>query len=444
MTPLLQHLLKLPAATSLVKIEQREGAKKIQEVYFVTEKASPTEEVWEHEVVVEEHAEVLYEDEVAPVGETILLLSEAEKPSQRDKKSELRGEISVTDASRRKETRVKKQRVVPKTKESILVVQGTQSEKGREDKLTKEKTEEEFFVRTVESPTEEVTDERKDSTSVRHQEVSEHETTVTVKKGRAITIKTESKERTVREQEVTKTQETSIKEIELVKDAGKIKPSPPIISTESRKQTQKLEIEGKALIEESIDHDVEIISAIPDEKYYRTEEITVQSREVTVKDKTTKVIPTKETSKQEETQIKPPVVPDKKDEITAPGKVSAKKHELQETKVQSDEITEKSKPKVEVTAKSKAEVKPKESVTDIELQKPKVIEQETESAKYDSENKKKEESKDVPLQREQETSLIVKDKPSIPSKPEEKKRISQKAASRGKSNIIIFIFNSFI
>ncbi|XP_067458788.1 titin-like [Thunnus thynnus] len=84
------------AATGLVKIEQRKGAQKIQEVSYWTEKASPMEEVWEQEVLVEEHTEVFYDDEVAPEDETIILSSEvdglstAERPSPRDKKSELR------------------------------------------------------------------------------------------------------------------------------------------------------------------------------------------------------------------------------------------------------------------------------------------------------------------------------------------------------------------
>lgn len=500
MTPLLQHILKLPATSSLVKIEQRKGAQKIKEVYYLTEKVSPTEEVWEHEEVVEEHAKVLYEDELAPLGKTIVSLSEVdilsttEKASQRDKKSELRREISVTDASKRKETRLIKHRVVPKTQETIVVIQESESDKDREvttlqDKPTKEKNEEDIFVRTIESPTEEITDERKDSISVTHlpdkKDVSKQETSVTVKKGREITIKTESKGRQVREQEVRKTEETAtVKQIELVKDAplvtdaDKTKPFPIIISKETRKLTEKLETEGKALTEvtykESIDHDVEIISAVPEEKYSRTEditEITIKPIEVIAKDKPTKVISTqvkmvdKETSRKEETQIKSPVISDSleltrtgftQDETRAPGKVSVKKHELTEKKQDKqdkpEEIIDTKKEKIAETPM----VKPKESVTDIKLKKPKVIEQETEvesvAVKTEAAYRKKEESKDVPPQRDdtekkkEETSLSIEDtvqrKPSILSKPEEKKRISPQTTSRGteKKYKIMIIF----
>lgn len=476
MTPRLQHLLNLPATTSLVKIEQRKAAQGIQEVYYVTEKVSPTDMVWEHEEVVEEHAEVLYEDEVAPLGETVVSLSEVdvlsttEKASQRDKKSELRGEISVTDTSKRKETRLTKHRV-PKTQETFVVVQESESDKGREvttlqGKPTKEKIEEELFIRTIKTPTEEITDERKDSISVRHlpdkKDVSIQETSVTVKKGREITIKTESKERQVKEQEVRNTEETttvketeSVKYIPLVTDTDKTKPFPIIISTEARKQAGKLEIEGKALTdvtyEESVYHDVGIMSAIPEEKYSRTEEITeitIESREVRVKDKPTRAVPSQvkivdqETSRKEGIQIKPPVISEsKKDETSATGKVSLKKDELaekkQEKKVKSDGIIDTKKEKVAEKPKPKAEVipevKPKESVTDVELKRPKVIKHEAEF--------EFEESKDVSPQRDdterkkEETSLIIEDtvqtKPSVPSKPEEKKRISPPTASRG-------------
>lgn len=487
MTPVLQQLLKLPATTSLVKIEQREGVQKLQEIYYVTEKVSPTEEVWEHEEMVEEHAEVLYEDEVAPLGKTMVSLSEVdvlrttEKPTQRDKKSELRSEISVTDTSKRKETRVTKRRVAPKTQETIVVVQESESDKDRvvttlQDKPRKEKTEEEFFVRAIESPTEEITDERKDSTLVRYvpeKDLSKQETSVPVKKGKEIIIKTESRER----RRIERTEEpTSTKEIELVKDiplvteGDKTKTSPIKISTESKKQTERFKIEGKALTEvtyeELADHDVKIISATPEEKYSRTEEIraiTIERTEVTVEDKPIKVTPTQvkrvdEESRKDETRIKPPVISDSKKDTSAPGQVSVKKHELAEKKqekkpksteiidTKKEKVAEKPKPEVEVTPK----VKPKESVTDMELKKPELIKSDIEfesvTEKTEAEYKKKEESKDVTPQSVDTEKTKEDTKPSIPSKPE-RKRISPQTAARGterKSNIIMFIFNFFI
>lgn len=488
MTPLLRYLTKLPVTTSLVKIERKKGAQKIQEVYYVTEKVSPTEEVWEHEHVSEEHATVLYE-EVAPLGETVVLseldvLSTTGKASQRDKKSETRGEISVTDTSKKKETT--KPRVIPKTQETIVVVQESYSEDREvtvlEDKPTKERNEEEFFVRTVESPAEEITDERRDSMSVTHlpdKEDSKQETSITVKKGREITIKTGSKGRQVIET-------TTVKEVELVKDIPSVtnvdqtKPFPVVVSAEARKQAEILEIERKPLTEvaheESVDQDIQVTTAVPEEKiekYSRTEEITeitIKPREDTVKDKPTNVIPPqvktvdKETGRIEETQIKRPVVIDSKKDVTsAPGKVSVKTYEVAEEKqkkkltsgditdTKKEKVTEKPKAEVEVTPK----VKPKESVTDIDPKKPKVIEQEND---VESAYKKKDESKCIPPHRgdaekkNEEATIFIEDtaqtKPSVPLKPKEEKRISPQPASRGterKSNILIIsIVDCFI
>ncbi|XP_056244640.1 probable serine/threonine-protein kinase kinX isoform X3 [Seriola aureovittata] len=418
MTPVLQHLLKLPATTTLVKIEQRKGSQKIQEVYYVTEKVSPAEETWEHEEVVEKHAE-LYEDKVAHLGETIVLLSEVdvlsttEKPAQSDKTSELRGEISVTETSQRKETRVTKKRVVPKTQETIVTVQKRESDIDREVTTSQdEKTGGEFFVRTMESPTEEITDERRDSTYVRHlpdKVISMQETSVTVKKGREMSIKTESRER----RKIDKTED-----IESVKDTTK--PSPTIISTELK----RLKSEKEVTYEESFDHDVEIISASPEEEYSRAEEITeitIERTKVRLEDKPTKV--------EDETRIKQPDISDSRKDETS---VSVKKHELaeqkREKKVKSDEtkmgkVAEKPKPEAEVTPK------PKESVTDIDLETPKVIKQETET-KAEAEHKKKEESKDIRPQRVDTEKIKEDTKPSVPSKPE-KKRISPQTAARG-------------
>lgn len=402
----------------------------MQEVYYVTEKVSPKDEVWEHEEVVEEHAEVLYEEDVTTLGKRVVLLAEVdvlsttEKASQRDKKSELRGEISVTDTSKR----LTKHKVVPKTQETSIIFQESESERvvtTVEEKPRKEKTEEEFFVRTIESPTEEVTDERRDSISVT-QDISKQETSVkTVRKGRELTIKTESKGRQVIEQEIRKSEEM-VKKI----DADKTKPSPVIITAEARKQTEKLEFERTFLTavthEESIDRDDEIISAPPEEKYSRTEEVTeiiIEQRGVTVKDK----------------------------------QVSAKKHEVAEKKqdkkpradvkaeTKEEKVAEKPKPKVEVTPKEK----PKESVTDIEL-KEAVFESVVE--KTEPVHKKKEDTKYVPPQRDdaekkKEDILIkVQAKTSIPSRPEEKKRTPPQTPSRGtkrKSNITIISILNF-
>lgn len=141
-------------------------------------KMSPSEEVWEHEAAVEEPAEV-YEDEVN------VSLSERDVLSTpRDEESELSREISLTDTSTGKEMRVTKQRIVPETKESRVVVQVTDSEKGKEEKRTK----------TIELPREEVRDETRDKKEVQTE--------------RELTRKTQRKQRT--------SAETSVSQMKLV------------------------------------------------------------------------------------------------------------------------------------------------------------------------------------------------------------------------------------
>lgn len=394
MTPVLQHLLK--TAISLVKIEQRKGAEKIQEVYYVTDKVSPTEETWEHEEVVEEHAEELYEDQVAPLETMVVLsgvdvLSTTEDSAQTDRKSELRGEISVTDASQRK-VRVTRKTVVPKTQEAVG---RDQEDKDKQVTILKEeKAEEEFFIRTIESPAEEITDERKDSISVRHlpQEVSTQETSVTVHKRTEMSIEKS------REKQMTE-------DTEFVKD--KTKPSQKRISTEVKKQTQTLKIEKEVKYDES---------AEPEQQYSRAEVITAEQTQV----KPTQVSPTRK----DEPQMKPSVLPDvREDEIS----VFVKKHELTDKKLEktlkSEETkTEKPKPEIDVSSK------PKESVTDTSLKKPKVIKKKTET-KTEAEAKRKEESKETRPQRVETEEKIKEDtKPSVPSKPEEKWTPPQTAA----------------
>ncbi|XP_068589753.1 neurofilament heavy polypeptide-like [Cebidichthys violaceus] len=365
----------LKGTTSLVKIERRREAQKIQEVFYVTEKVSPTEEAWEHGEeawehgeVVEEHAEVSYEDEVARLSETMPSLSEKEfflssTEKATDQKSELRAGISVTDSSKKKEIRSTKHE---KTQETVVVVQQTKSDR---DKTT------------------------------------------------------------------TKEIESEPEKIPSVTDAEK---SEPVI-------IRGKETEGKVLIEVSKQESVNHVSDKPEDKYSRTETITIQQAEVTVKDKPTQVgsiqVKTVEekTIRKEETVVKPAVIPDsKKNETSASEKVPVKK---QEKKLKSDEIIKKPKPKEEATPK----IKPEESVTDIQLQRPKGTKQESHfvAARTEAEIQKKEESKDV--RQTEETSLLmeVQRKTSEP----EKRRISPPAASRGterNSNILIISIFNFV
>lgn len=344
-----------------------------------------------------------------------------------------------------------KHKVVPKTEETIVVME--EYEKTREG--------EELFVTKIKSPKEEITDERSDRVSI-------HVTSVTVKRQKEMTMKTESKGRHVREAGIRKSEE-KVKERELVKDTTVVmdtdetKPFPVIVSTEAKKLTEKVKIERKALKDKSVHHEFEVISAIPEEKYATPEKIIETKietkedpKEITLHGKPTKVIPTpvkivNEDNREEETQITPSVVIDSiKDESRVPAK-KFKKYEVTK-KLKSDDIidakkekvAEKPKPEVAVTPK----VKPKESATDIELKKPKVIQQEAESEavtpKTEGVHKKREESKYVPPQRadsenEEET---VQTKPSAPSKPAEKERTSPETAFRGtERNSIVMIIS---
>ncbi|KAG7233679.1 hypothetical protein INR49_006716 [Caranx melampygus] len=200
---------------------------------------------------------------------------------------------------------------------------------------------------------------------------------------------------------------------ELVKD--KTKPSQMIISTELKKQTQRLKIEKEVTYEESADHDVEALSAAPEEEYSRAEEITVEQTEVT-ETKPTKVTPTRK----DETHMKPSVTPDFREDETS---VFVKKHEpsdkkLEKTLKSEETKTEKlvKKPKAEKDVSSKL----KESVTDTDLKKPKVIKKEAET-KTEAESKRKEESKDIRPQRVDTEKIKEDTKLSVPSKPEEKR-----------------------
>lgn len=379
---------------SVVKLEQGNGVQKTQEVYYVTENVSLREEVWEHEEVVEEQAKVSYEDKLAPLGKTVVLLSEVnvlsspEKTSQRDQKSELRGEISVTDTATRTETRLTEYNIVPKREEAVAAVE--------ESEPAKEKSEE-TFVRTIESQTEEITNERRDSTSVillpDTKAASKQETSVTVRSERELTIKTESTGRQLREQEDRKTEERE--SVTVVSDTDQTK-APLVINTQAERKTGRV---------------THLIS---------------ETKEFTVHDKPVKVVLTQEemldedTQRGDETLMKGLVISDcRKEETSAPGKVLVKKHEVAE-RLTSHNTTDTKKEKVPDF----------ESVTDIKLQEPKVLEQKAEfkSADAQTEGVYK---KHIPPQRgdaeknETLTEDTVQTKP-----PAEKKRTSSRGTEQ--------------
>lgn len=419
MTPLLPQLLKLSATTTFVKFEQRKEAQKIREVCYVTEEVCPTEEVWEHEDLVEGFAKVSFEYEVTPF-EAKVSASEVDVLSatqdEKGKRSELRGEISVTDTAERKETRLVKHKAVSETRETGEVP------------TVKEKPAGEGFVRTIRSPTKQTTDESRDPTSAvplpEGKDVSEKETSVAIKKGKEVRVKTESRLRQVTEQEVKEAKET-VREREFSEEicvgSDDTKPPPLTVSTEARKRREKVQTTEKV-----IDPVAKVVSAPPEEKYRRAEQMTeilIKTEESFIKGKTPEVSPAQEKKPvqdtgEEEIEITLPSTDSKTGTVSAREKVLIKKQE------------------VKVTPKIKA----RDSVTDIEPKQPTRTRQEAEpvllTAKTEVAHEKREESKDVRPQRgdaeKKEGTLIddtVQTKPS--PQPPERRWTPLQTAPRG-------------
>lgn len=269
--------------------------------------------------------------EVALLEETVVLLAEVKE------KAELRGDISVTDTAK-KETRSTERKVVPKS--AAVVVDESEITTLKEEPR-QGRSEEVISVRMIEETPDEKTEVVPQPDE---KQVSKRETGVSVRRERGRTIKMESKGREVREQEVKKEGEL-VKDISLMTETDETKPFPIIISTAARKQTQTLESERKVWTEESIDQDVQIISAVP-------------------------VLPALE-EMVEEIHLKP--AESTEDQCTAQRKVPVKVQEAAQ-KLTSE----------------------KESVTDIELKKSKVIQRQSESvaAKSGGFQKKKEQQEE--------------------------------------------------
>lgn len=387
MTPLLMLILKLPEASSFVKIEPMEEAQKIQEVYYVMDDVSPNVDVREHEETVEEHVRTSYE--VVLPQKAVESDSNIVTSKERDKLSELRGRISVSDSDKKKETCLSKQKLVPKPQEATVIEKKRRDVLMPQDRPVKEKSEKKFFVRKISSPAEEISEpDTKDDMSA------------AVRKQREMDVKLESKGR--KGQKVAQP-EATVRERELVTE------------------------ETKLLFDR--DNEISATYSQPD----HVTEITIKTEE-----------PTKETPPQvetvgkdrykEETQVKPPVFIDSKKVLTRREK--AQKIKSDDTK---QKIAERLKPKVELP------VQTKESVTDIKLKKPETVQLDS---KMEGVSKKGEEPKYTPPQNEQPLIKNVGEpKPSVLSEAAEKKRTSPQTATRGtarKSNItVISIFDQF-
>lgn len=431
MTPLLLHLLNHLTAASFEKTEEeqweRKGAQEIQEMYYVTEQVPFTEAVWEREQVVEEHAEVWYED-VAPLDRAVVVLVETdvlsttETQSQQDNRSEVRGELSATDTSKRKESSVAKQRISPKKPQAVVLAQDSESKLTiLQDKPSKEKTE--YFVKAVESPSKEITDERKDSASVSHQQdkkaIAIHEASFEPKK-RAKSTETESKERRAKEKSEEPTsfkEKETLKDVTVVTKADETKPSLVVITTEARKLTENLEAETKALAEvtfkEAVDRD---ISVTPHEKHSNeVSEMTRALREDTVKGKEATIVPT--AVKMEEKRKQEALVTPEREQSAH--KVFEKKTEK---KMKSEEMFY---AETEIVA-----VKPSVTDTDVTKMIKQGLEFESVSAKTELKYKTTKETKESLSEDPLQTV------PSVPLKPDEK-RIPSKKSSRGTKRTVL-------
>lgn len=431
MTPLLLHLLNHLTAASFEKTEEeqweRKGAQEIQEMYYVTEQVPFTEAVWEREQVVEEHAEVWYED-VAPLDRAVVVLVETdvlsttETQSQQDNRSEVRGELSATDTSKRKESSVAKQRISPKKPQAVVLAQDSESKLTiLQDKPSKEKTE--YFVKAVESPSKEITDERKDSASVSHQQdkkaIAIHEASFEPKK-RATSTETESKERRAKEKSEEPTsfkEKETLKDVTVVTKADETKPSSVVITTEARKLTENLEAETKALAEvtfkEAVDRDV---SVTPHEKHSNeVSEMTRALREDTVKGKEATIVPT--AVKMEEKRKQEALVTPEREQSAH--KVFEKKTEK---KMKSEEMFY---AETEIVA-----VKPSVTDTDVTKMIKQGLEFESASAKTELKYKTTKETKESLSEDPLQTV------PSVPLKPDEK-RIPSKKSSRGTKRTVL-------
>lgn len=382
------------------------------------------QDVEKNQEVVEQHVIPSYEDEVALPGKAALSLPEVydEDTSQRDKTSEIQGKISVTDNAK-KETKLSKQKLVPKTQETTAAIEEKVWEKSTlPDKPQKEKTEEITVI-----------PERKED--------SLHETNITIEKQRQMALRAESKERQVRKGDIVKTEDGN-------KDGGSVvakvidEPKAPVtISKDARKQSKE---EKKALTEKSVKPDDHITLIIPKERDRRVEQVTETIKEAE------KALVQNRFDDAAPSQIK---------------KVSEDRNRIVETQIQPTNITVSSretlqdlllvKPeaaqelKSDVTFKKKVaskvggslEEKSIESFTDIELKRPKETQQDSTafSTKAEAAPRKDEKSRSRPP-KEESLEKVAETKSLVPLKAVEKKRPSPQTAARGiKRLTIVFI-----
>lgn len=378
--------------------------------------------------IFEQHVILSYKDEVALPGKAVLSLPEVydEDTSQRDKTSEIQGQISVTDNAK-KETKLSKHKLVPKKQETTAAIEEKVWEKSTlPDKPLKEKTEEIMVI-------------------LERKEDSLHETTITIEKQRQMALKPESKERQVRKGDILKTEDGN-------KDRGSVvakvmidEPKATVtISTDARKQSRE---ERKVLTEKSVKPDDHITLIIPKERDRRVEQVTetikeaekapVQHRvDVAAPSQMKKV--TEDMNRIVETQVQPANITVSSRE-TLQDLLLVKPEAAQELK--SGVTFEK---KVVSKLGESREEKLIESFTDIELKRPKEIQQDSTafSTKAEVATRKGEKSRARPP-KEESLEKVAETKSLVPLKAVEKKRPSPQTAPRGIKRLTILFILTF-
>lgn len=389
-----------------------EETQETQEVGYAEEEIFPKRDGGKSKDVFEKHIEPSYEEVVAPPGKTALSLSEVhdEEMNQRNKTSELKGKISLPDAAK-KETKPSKHKLVMEAKEAIVVGEDNiRKVPTLPDKPLKERSEELLVI----------TERKKDSL---------HEVNIFIEKQRQIALK----EKGVREQDTIKTEDRDEDKWSVEVKISTDEPKPLMrISTEASSD------ERRVFPEKSVTHDDQITSTTPKEKDRRLEQVTEMIKEaekVPGKGRPVEAAPsqmkkvTEDMSRVVQTEIKPTVITDSSKETILDDQLLIKPEAAQ--KVKSD-VTFEKKGVSEVGVSIQEKLIQEEP--DIELKRPKVVQQDPAvfSTKTEGLPRKGEKSRCRPPKKEESViEKVAETKPLVPLKSAEKKRPSPQTSSRG-------------
>lgn len=370
-------------------------------------KMFPRRDVGKSEDIFEQSIELSYEEVVAPPGKTAVSLSEEydKMMTQRDKTSELKGNISVPDAAK-KETKLSKHKFVLKTQEVTIVGEDNIS-KGSTlpDKPLRERTEELL-----------VTPDRKIDFS--HEDIL-------IEKQRQIALKKKG----VREQDTKKTEYSDKDESVEVKIRTDKAKAQMIISTDTSSD------ERRVLTEKSVKRGDQVTSATSIEKDRRLEPVTemIKEAEVPAKDRPVEAVASQmrtvtDMRRVVETQIQPTVITD-----------SSRETVLEDLSLIKPEAAQEHKSDVSFKKKGVSRVEGSREETwiqkepDIESKRPKVIQQDSAVFSTTTEGlpRKEEKSGYRPLIKESVVEKLAGAKPVVPLKSAEKKKSSSQTTSRG-------------